>query len=89
MALVKLIGAKNMQDVGKLAIEVGGAEALIGAEALGDEWRTAQMMWIGGPGARLAGGTDEILRNVIAERVLGLPGEIRTDRDLPFRDLPG
>jgi len=85
MALVKLIGAKNMQDVGKLAVELGGAEALIAADSLGDEWRTTQRMWIGGPGARLAGGTDEILRNVIAERVLGLPGEIRTDRDAPFR----
>jgi acyl-CoA dehydrogenase len=36
---------------------------------------------------RIAGGADEVLRNQIAERVLGMPGDVRMDKDVPFDQL--
>lgn len=87
MSIVKLLAGRGILDIASFALELAGPEGSLGHQELGPEWSFVQRLWLSAPGIRLAGGTDEILRNVIAERVLGLPGEIRTDRQTPFRDL--
>ena len=47
-----------------------------------------QYAFMGSPGLRIAGGTDEVMANIIAERVLGLPQDVRVDKGIPFNEVP-
>jgi acyl-CoA dehydrogenase len=86
-SLGKLVGAVLGQDMAAFGMELQGIAggACDGTSPGGGAW---QMRFLGFPGLRIAGGTDEVLRNIIAERVLGLPPEIRVDKNVPFKDIP-
>jgi alkylation response protein AidB-like acyl-CoA dehydrogenase len=79
----KVVKGKRMQDMAAYAMELA---EMAGASMEGIA-TTFGHAYLYSPSTRMAGGTDEILRNIIAERVLGLPGDIRVDKTLPFSQL--
>ncbi|WP_243772809.1 acyl-CoA dehydrogenase family protein [Actinomadura barringtoniae] len=91
----KLAFAKLNQEISGLELELLGQDGL-----RYDDWtmrrptevdfthRSPGYRYLRAKGNSIEGGTSEILRNIIAERVLGLPGEIRVDKDVAWKDLP-
>jgi alkylation response protein AidB-like acyl-CoA dehydrogenase len=79
-SVMKLAYARFMQHMTTTAMHVQGATAMLE----GGVWTTK---FLHSPSLRIAGGSDQIQGNIIAERALGLPPEERSDRDIPFRDL--
>jgi len=69
-------------------MDLQGQAGIIRDRDLSPQGAVFQNQWMGGAGYRIAGGTDEILRNIVAERVLGMPQDIRVDKDKAFNDLP-
>jgi alkylation response protein AidB-like acyl-CoA dehydrogenase len=76
-------GMTHMSDV---------VSAILGPRLIADTGEWGTYAWgehvLGAPGYRIAGGSDETQRNIIGERVLGLPGEPRVDKDVAWRDIP-
>jgi alkylation response protein AidB-like acyl-CoA dehydrogenase len=84
----KLVSTIMMQDIAAYALDLQGAGGLLIGEDEGGVRSPFQQIVMSSPSMRIAGGTDEILRNIIAERVLGMPGDIRVDKDVPFNKIP-
>jgi alkylation response protein AidB-like acyl-CoA dehydrogenase len=85
MSIGKLALTQNLTRVGELVSKVLGPRMVADT----GEWGT--YAWAefvcGTPGMRIAGGSDEVMRNIVGERVLGLPKEPGIDSRSPFKDL--
>jgi acyl-CoA dehydrogenase len=85
-SIVKLAFASRYQKMSGFALEL---RELAGIAHPASDTATAQIMhdYIWSTALRIAGGADEVLRNQISERILGMPGEVRADKNVPFNAL--
>ncbi len=83
-SIMKLFAAEYLRRLGNVALEVLGPDGMRAGEGPGGgDW---QARFLHAPAIRIAGGSNEVQRNIIGERALGLPREPQVD-DVPFRDL--
>jgi alkylation response protein AidB-like acyl-CoA dehydrogenase len=87
-SIYKAVSAVKLQEIAIFALDLMDSAGMINDPETAPMRAMFQEALLYSPGGRIAGGTDEILKNIIAERVLGLPGDIRVDRDAAFSDLP-
>jgi alkylation response protein AidB-like acyl-CoA dehydrogenase len=96
-SIAKLMFAEVNKRIYELCIDLLGADGLIGydytmrrAAALGlvGPPGSARKMFIRSRANSIEGGTSEIQRNILGERILGLPGDVRVDKELPWSKVP-
>ena len=93
-SLQKIAQSRVNQQTSSLIVDLMGPQGLIGFDydsmvhAPTGAAPPAQMQVIRSRANSIEGGTDEIQRNVIGEQVLGLPGDVRVDKNIPWRSVP-
>ncbi len=87
-SIYKAVSAVKIQEIAMFALDLMDSAGMVSDPETAPMRAMFQDALLYSPAGRIAGGTDEILKNIIAERVLGLPGDIRVDRDAAFSDLP-
>ena len=85
LSIAKLAGTQLSTMLSEFVATVLGPKLI----ADSGEWGTFSwsQLVLGNPGGRIAGGSDEVMRNIVGERVLGLPKDAGIDSKSPFRDL--
>ena len=78
-----MIGGPLRQQLAACGMELQGL-----AGSLIETSFECQQNYLAAPGGRIAGGSDEIMCNIVAERVLGLPAEPRVDKEVAFNEIP-
>ena len=88
VSVAKIAVSDRLAMQGDLVEEIMGASGMLWGSDAPDDGYWQSMVFNGQWMARIGGGTEDVQRNIVGERVLGLPREPSSDRDVPFRDLP-
>jgi alkylation response protein AidB-like acyl-CoA dehydrogenase len=87
-SITKIVSANKLQDIANFGMDLMDNASIIKSDDKDDIRALFQGSLLGAPLIRIAGGTDEILRNIIAEQVLGMPQDVRVDKTVPFNEIP-
>ena len=87
-SITKIVSANKLQDIANFGMDLMDNASIIKSDDKDDVRALFQGSLLGAPLIRIAGGTDEILRNIIAEQVLGMPQDVRVDKTVPFNEIP-
>ena len=88
VSVAKIAVSNRLALQGDLVEEIMGAQGMLWGDDAPDDGYWQAMVFMGQWMARIGGGTEDVQRNIVGERVLGLPREPSNDRTTPFRDLP-
>jgi acyl-CoA dehydrogenase len=83
-SIQKVARMSQSQQIAYFVMDLLDEAGILTSDSLGEAWGPVETTWWWAAALRIAGGSDEILRNIISERVLGLPGDVRVDKDVPF-----
>ena len=84
----KLVAASKTQDMASFAMDLLESSGVVTDPAFAEARGLYPGAFMASPGGRIAGGSDEIMLNILSERVLGLPQDVRVDKGIPFNEVP-
>ena len=92
----KMVGAELNQQIYQFCMDLLGPEGILyhsyamwGVNAGTGDWRgPIQQRYLRSRANTIEGGTSEVMRNILGERVLGLPGDLRADAGMPWKEVP-
>ena len=88
VSVAKIALSERLAFQGDLVERIMGADGMLWGADAPDDGYFQTMVFMGQWMSRIGGGTEDVQRNIVGERVLGLPREPSNDRTTPFRDLP-
>ena len=87
-SITKIVSGNKLQEIANFGMDLMDTAGILKSDEKDADQSMYQFGFYGAAGIRIAGGTDEILKNIISEQVLGMPQDMRADKGIPFNEIP-